>query len=311
MNTQSTQFFRFLALCLVLLGTLPGFASSQVVVPTSPTPLPVGCPPVSLWQEGKAITNFGGGIARSARVRPAQASVDVQWRFYDPVPATLSVPFTLRSTASETFATSYWPTYVQQLDNNHWCVVGSGRGDEVVLEYWTFGSTHGGSPAPSIISYLEAGSTEPQYSWTLPPRIRVTEILRDASSTTGLVRALFRDPASPLSVLVWYDGSRALARRDLLTGQMTALAAPTIGAAPLVAPELTVNFDSFYSADLQGKGYCYFFMLRNIQSVSATTGLLVLVDSNRDGVLDSSAALTEALWESGGWGDPSIIIATY
>lgn len=297
------------SLVLVAVGSL---ISAQVTFPTSPSTLPSTCPSVDLWQTGTPITAFGSGISRTVRVRPDHARVDIEWRYANPELPTVAIPNNIKSITSETFATGYWPTYVRVLDSYHFCVAGKGRSDSVVVEQWAFANTNAeGNPAPSVLGLRSVQAPQVVYSWTLPPRNQVTEVIRADSSQTGLVRALFRDPGDIQHVFVWYDASRAMCRVDLTSGASVTNALPTPQAGALTVPQLTNAYDSCYSADYQDKGYCYFFSQRTMPVSGSGSVTLVLIDSNRDGLIETSLQVTPGDWVTGGWSDPTKVIATY
>ena len=282
---------------------------AQVGLP--PSPIPEGCPDIRLWQEGTPTTNFGNGVVRTVQTNTVNRNIGLEWRLCNPPLPSPSVPQNTRSILSELFATPYWPTCAMVIDNYHICVAGKSRTGDVVLEHWTFGSTTAmGVHAPSVMSYVPAGSpTNPQYSWSLPPRNTVSEVLRASSSQTGLVRALLHDPGSTQHVFVWYDESRSVCRLDLSTGVSVVCAAPAAQAGSLTAPQLSAAFDTFTSGDYAGKGYCLFFTQQTVSADGSVSPALALIDSNRDGTIDSCTTITSTAWVSDGWATAMVIAA--
>jgi len=295
----------------IVAGSAPAVVSAQSGFPSSPA-LPAGCPSVELWQNGSPKSAFGADIRRRIFCRTPQKLVELEWRQTSQPLPTNAVPENTRTSIKEVFATSYWPTFVQLIDSYHWCVAGKGRNGDVVIESWTFAPTIPlGTPAPSVIEHFLIGSSEPYYYWTLPPRIAVSEIQRAVATSTGLVRALFRDPASNQHVYVWYDGSRSVCRVNLSTGSLAPVAAPVASTGILGVPQLSGNYDTVWSADYAQHGFCLILTQTSPSGVGSALNTLVLIDANRDGKLDSASELTGPAWSAGGWDNPANITTLY
>lgn len=299
--------------CVSVVSALAGSAFSQTSWPTTHE-LPAGVPPRDVWLQGEPITRFGNNIVRTLSCRTVNKTVELSWQYSDPATSSPATPNNVRSVTPEIYATSYWPTYVLVLTPYTFCVAGKARNGDVVLEQWTFANASAlGTPAPSVSPYASTTSGEVFYSWTLPPRVQVTELLRTSATPSGLIRALIRDAGSTQHLLVYYDGSRAVSRINLVTGDASISASPTAQGDALVVPALASSFGFNWVADHVDKGYCYFLCnLPEASSVPPGSPLaLVLVDSNRDGKLDSSSLLTVATWQSGGWADPTKLTTIY
>lgn len=308
MRFEQTQLTK--SALLILLAFTPE-TTAQVSFPSGPPTLPADCPSDDIWQSGPTVTKFGAGITSTVRVRPILGRVDLDWRYSDPELPTIAVPNNTQATASEIFATAYWPTYVQVIDKSHWCVAGKGRGDTLVLEYWTFASTGaGGAPVPSILGHVSPGNP-PEWSWILPQRSRASEILRTDSTHTGLIRALFRDAGSAQHVYIWYDGTRTFCRVDLASGVVTPQAAPSTLAGAITVTSLSNGYDTFYCCDYQNKGYCYFFVDHEPSTSGQLNQPVVLVDSNRDGIVESSVLISASDWVANGWSNYAQVVAQY
>ncbi|MBL8857090.1 MAG: hypothetical protein JNL28_01115 [Planctomycetes bacterium] len=266
-----------------------------------------GCPDTRLWQLSAPTTTYAARVVRTVTTDTQNRQIRMDWRRCEPTGAIAATQASARSATSEVFATPYWPTYVVVIDDYNLCVAGVARGGDVVLEHWSFGTTTAqGSSAPSIQRCLVDGTGTPQHVWVLPPRNRVNELLRDPASAAGPIRALLRDPADAEHVYVWFDGTKSLSRVQLTTGISAVCAATRAQPGVLEVSWLSAEFDTFTSGDYVGKGFCLFFGQRTASADGSVSPGLALVDSNRDGVLDAFAVLTQASWIHDGWASATV-----
>ncbi len=72
---------------------------------------------------------------------------------------------------------------------------------------------------------------------------------------------------------------------------------------------LTNDYRRFWEADYKQHGFCYFF--GNEPGVAYSLPipeLLVLIDSDRDGKIDSATIVSAKAWTTDGWGDIANIV---
>lgn len=270
-------------------------------VPSSPSPL---APPSSIWQTGSPTVRFDPTIYRDANCRPLEKIVSFEWRFTN---AELPSATNLRDQVAEVFATRYWPTFVFPLDGYHLVVAGKATNGDSVLEAWTFATASAlGTPAPSVSVAQSTSGGSPIFSWTMPPRVQVDEVLRlPSGSAHGLIRGLLRDRHSPTRIYVYLDASRELINVNLVTRAFHVVASPLVIAQSLHVPALTNGYQRYWTADYANRGYCYLFAPLTKPPVGPTPLILALIDSDRDGKLDESRLVSGTDWITDGWSDPA------
>lgn len=280
-------------------------AHAQFHFPPVPPTLPPGAPPVTVWQHSVPDTQFDS-INRDVKCRTLDKIVSLEWRYRSPdVPNAITVV----DHNSEVYATRYWPTYVIPADSYHLCVAGQSTSGATILERWSFATQSGiGTPAPSVVTYYSECSSQPHYAWTLPPRVQVDQVLSlPAGSSQGLVRALFPNLKTANKLYVYYATSREVYSVDFHTQAQTLVASPSGTTGSLQVASLTQNYGRFWSADYTNRGYCYFFCPFYLAS-DTPTGCLALVDSDRDGFIDTALVISANDWVTGAWWDATNII---
>jgi hypothetical protein len=102
---------------------------------------------------------------------------------------------------------------------------------------------------------------------------------------------------------VYFDASRELASIHLNSRAMTIVASPKTAPGSLSVPALAEDYRTFWSADYRERGYCYIFSdSQERPSPKPPPGILVIIDSDRDGSVDKSVLVSGEQWSSDGWG---------
>jgi hypothetical protein len=106
-------------------------------------------------------------------------------------------------------------------------------------------------------------------------------------------------------LFVYYDGSSELCEVDLATRTQTLRASPTGASSSLNVPELGNAYNRCWAVDYAARGNCYFFgtdMESPTDSRLPIPRVLVLIDSDRDGKVDSSKLISPEEWKAY-WGN--------
>ena len=297
---------RVLAASLVICANL---VAAQLIPPSAPPVIPPAAPPVRLWHHGGATIKFGDDIFRDLYIRTLDKVVTFEWRWVTPHDAS---PMNVKAHTSEEFATSYWPTIVA-VGRERMFVGGKGEDGGTILERWTFDSkSTAGHFAPSVeLACGALGTESPHHEWTLPPRKLVEEIVHLApGSPQGLIRDLLPSLKSTERLFIYYDGSSEVYEVDLATRAQMLRASPMGTAPSLKVPELSRDYNRCWAADYTQQGYCYFFapdLEHGMDTGRPPSGLLVLIDSDRDGRIDSSKLISANEWASY-WGDTANLV---
>ena len=296
-----------LAVALTMPVARAGLAGQQSPLPPTPPAPPPAAPSPDLWQRGAPTTRFGADLYRDIECRTLDKLVSLEWRYATPAtPSTSNV----KDQNSEVFATRYWPTFAVPTDSYHICVAGKARDGAAILEFWTFGNQSAlGTPAPSCLTSYSTASAAPQYTWTLPPRSQIEEILRIPSSAPqGMIRAILPDLHSASKIYVYFDTSREVWSVDIATKSHVCAASPTAVTGAVTAVGLTNAFQMYWADDYLAHGHCYFFVANEKPATGPMADTLVCIDANRDGKIDSARTITATQWAQEGWGDPANLV---
>ena len=202
------------------------------------------------------------------------------------------------------FSTRYFPTASCVLAEDAIVVAGITTAGETVVERWSLAWP---TPMPSPLAN-QAGVTA--VSVALPSRAGVRRVYSADVVGRRYVRnlcALRRASGPPTDCLVQFYDSNDLYSLNLNTGQATLVASAVnasgaLGMVPGLQPK---NHSAISFGNRTGVGYAY--TLRRGMKSSLATGsptappVVVLVDGNRDGVVDSALQMTAADYAQQGW----------
>ncbi len=251
------------------------------------------------WLGSISMESEDPNVHVEVSVDPHGAKVYVDWKWIPP-----QAPRTAAS-ASQTFNTLYQPTYACGIGPRQIAVAGKEIGGDTLIEFWTFGQA----------LKTEALTPPPQggHRFALQAGLRTekTEIYRQSGLGLDTIAQMTRmlGPEDSTLLLLRFWDSKDVYRLDWTTELLTRLASPQSGAfGALHVPELAFE-DS--SALRRGNhsllGDVYIFPRRSgsdgVRDPFVST--LVLIDSDRDGVLDDRLWLDGAGWVTHGLDDPA------
>jgi hypothetical protein len=124
-----------------------------------------------------------------------------------------------------------------------------------------------------------------------------------------MIRGMLPSLKSANKLFVYYNTSRELYMVDLDAKTQTLQAGPTASAPSLQVPALSDNYHRFWAADFSQKGYCYLFCPGFTSDGALPANVLVFIDSDRDGQIDSSLLVSPSAWDTDGWGDKANVIS--
>ena len=188
---------------------------------------------------------------------------------------------------SQVISLPYWPTTAVSLNDFEIIVAGKMRRGETVMETVAV-------PAPTLTFDIVTG--EP----TLVPNPVGAREYTYMESTVGRDMILFMRHMSddPSCLLVGFYDSGDVYRFDPST-EVISLQASSSGSTGVVAPELATRFNYTWSGDHISLGYIY------VLNHGVGSDTVVLVDSNRDGTIDSHFVPSGADWAAQGLSDPA------
>ena len=193
-------------------------------------------------------------------------------------------------------ATSYFPTGVRPLRDNTILVHGFTKGGKAVVERWTIG-------AHQKISTVDPTTGQPVNALRPGNVVARDQVFIDDSKQLGPIFTVFENMGKPVgesSFAILHNSGRVL-ELNLTTGQATAVLDAQ------VQPDLGAPFDNYWQADHATKGYLYFLTYNDALWPSIPSAfdqtILVLEDTNRDGVIDVSSSLQGDEFKSQGYGD--------
>ncbi len=204
--------------------------------------------------------------------------------------------------AESLFATRYYPNAICRLGSDRVLVAGVTSGEGTVIERWDFTW-----PDP-----MQAPSTDENTGITKvdvvePARSAVNLLYRKKPAQGHYVRALCelqKESQASTHALVMWDDDGSIDLIDLESGAITSLASGSGGSASLVIPVLeTVRYNQIAAHERIDLGYVYELYYTVHGRRVSTWPLTVLLDLDRDGVIDEFRVLDETLWQSQGWND--------
>lgn len=262
------------------LATLALVALSHAQEPVwKPAP---GMPPAELRWPGKHKATLAfkdSSIVGKARWDMRGKLVSILWS-HEPT----------LSGESQELPTTYWPTAVAELQDGKTLLVAGKRPDgNTVLESWLF-------RAPELVPKDEAKS-----EYLLKPAAieRVDTVYDAAAQGKDLVGHMVKKLGSVSSVLIQFVDSRAVYDVDLAAKppKLTLVAEPRAAAVLPPVPQLAQRYTRMWAGDHKSRGYVYAFVNDEHDDVSR----LVLLDADRNGVLDGSVVVPSAQWAADGW----------
>lgn len=198
-----------------------------------------------------------------------------------------SISGQLQAGTEAVFATRYWPTDACWVDENTLAVAGKLSSGETVIEKWVFSSVSvsTGSATPS-----GGGPPVPVYQIDAPERTDVSVAYSAATVGMDMVLAIENSGSNTPepSVLAQFYDSRDVYLIGLDSGAHLIVASPTAGAAPVVSSSLGEDFTHLRGAEHATLGNLFWFVdARNHVHVDDSAPRPVLLDSNKDGIIDA------------------------
>lgn len=274
---------------ILLLGCLPAAHSQyrrEVQGQGGARPLgQIGTPPPAALLAGTRrrvnvetwFDSPGAKISGSATYDMEGRRVNIQWarRFMDVV-----------KVSEQSFATTFFPTELCVFRDGL-CVAGKrGVSGYTVIEVWEFG------PQELPDAYVDPSTGATVHPDTeLFPTDKFT-IYDEKTPGRKLVRFMFRNAGSPIHLLVQFWDSKDLYEIDTTTGEFERIMTvdPLAGDCEY-QPELAdTYYNDRWSADMLTFGYVYF-LFDDGNGPTTFPKALMLVDADRDGVLDSGGSM--------------------
>jgi hypothetical protein len=206
-------------------------------------------------------------VRASVELDSGERRIEVEWR-YSPS-ATFLFEDSVRQ--SQTRSTTYWPTAVEVIGSDRILVAGKDpETGATLIETWTLRAPKFEVPPPT-----------PEL-WPQPDlAAEVALVHRSATADRDIVRAMLAVRGKPSSVFVHFYDSRDLYEFDWSAPQKPMSLVLSAKSQPLLS---TDGWNSCWGGDHKTHGFVYVFA--ELDCVP-TVPSLVLVDSNRDGVVDS------------------------
>lgn len=249
-------------------------------------------PPTEAWSkvESRLVISepTDGSVSVSIRLRTDTKQVKLGWRFYSNFP-TLNTGIVSHT---QVFTTRYWPTYACGNGEDSVLVAGQDIAGKTVIERWDFNMALLAPEAPA--------GFEPA------PRATVTPLYSDDEPGRQIVLQMRPMLAAPHKVLVRFLDSRDVWIFDTVSTTWTQIAGPgpSEPSGVLVQAALSGKFGALSGRDHVSQGHVYIFGAPG-SFVATNFVSVVLVDSDEDGDIDSTLALSNSAWASGAWSDPA------
>lgn len=273
----------------MLLRTLLLVAAGTPAGPVAQSPPPASFDRSATFHAEAAVPGSPSRISIDVGFSMAERSVDYRYAYAGLEP---------RLTEHRSFTVDFWPSACNAGPAHTTYVVGRGLADEgFVAEVWRF-------ETPSVVPGLRAsggGETSPRIE--MGARTSVARV-HEIAVSGGIPRAVVQLAGStPEAFLVYFDRSRQLCSVDARSGSLRVVVSPTAVEGALVEPGLLADWSSFSVREHVTDGYVT--VARQGTDVgSEGASILLLVDSDEDGALDSTRVVSPATWRALGYHDP-------
>jgi len=183
--------------------------------------------------------------------------------------------------SSQTESIGFWPTEVCGFGVDRICVAGKTSKGKTRIQLWTFDTSE---PLPD--PYVDS-SGKRRYPSVYVPIASKTTLYEGSETGKNLVRVMFRNHGAPESLFVQFHDTRDLRQLNAATGEWSTVV--TVAQEPF----LNSGHEDRWSAH-HALGYMYAIMRHG-------GDMLILFDSNLDGVLDPEATrhVTSSEWAFG------------
>lgn len=251
------------------------------------------------WLGSTSIESGDPDVGIEVEVDPHGAKVYVSWKWIPP-----QAPRAVASD-SQTFSTLYQPTHACGIGPREIAVAGKEIGGDTLIEFWSF------AQPVKIEALTPPPQGGPLFRLQAGTRSAKTIVYRKSGPGFDTIAQMtrMRGPEDATLLLLRYWDSKEVFRFDWTTDVLTRLASPSSGLpGSLHVPELAFT-DS--SAVRRGHhavlGEVYVFpRRRGSEGVSdPSVQTLVLIDSDRDGLLDGRLWIDGNGWQAHGLGDPA------
>lgn len=215
---------------------------------------------------------------------------------YTPAP-TASVPHpTALAWIESDYDLRYWPTAATRLDDSRIVLTGKSSAGLTIIETWTFEPPALSADGAQIVAPRRS-SVVRHYEAYAPGRDTIQATALDLTGTAS-------------RVLVQFYDSRDLLSFDLASRTLTAVASPHVGSGVFHAPQLDdYQWSAFEAKTHVVQGNVYLFRPKRHVVVAAGPGqdvvAIALIDSNKDGIIDSATSMTTSEWQSAGYANPT------
>lgn len=264
-----------MALAVTLFVASSGCGATNVSAAATDSGVSIGIPPRDLWSTGAASYRYPANLEAVMRYDTPGKSVSLFWRSVTGV------------AAEQQIALDYFPTRAIFLSDGRLCVAGKrGRG-ATTLDLLEIVPPSRVQDLYTLPRNLDASATK-----------SVTTVFEARQVGQDMVRLVNENMTNPDWLFVQFWDSRDLYSLDLTSGAVTLVASPTAQGSAIHAPSLVVDYSVINRRDHIRSGYLYIMALE-----SGGAPIVVLVDSDRDGVLDDCLELTAGEWGSQGYGD--------
>jgi len=242
----------------------------------------VGEPPPELWGSSKdrvavSMTGFTGLI----RYETSGKTISIEWR------QKLSDSVYTTHRGVQELALPFWPTDVVRIAPLRFCVAGKKRNGATVIQEFALGH-------PVLTTDLEGNAR------VHAPVTSIETIYDEVAEGRDMVTHMFLDLASGTDLFVQFWDSNDVYHLDPATGLLTI----AFSAIPLQGTPDTAELAKPFRRSFGGREHATLGFVYGLHSPDQPSlNCLLLVDSDRNGVLDTSMVLTPQEWKDLGMSD--------
>ena len=265
---------KYLLSLLLALAFAATFVLSPGASPAS-AQVHIGVPPEAARVAGCPTFFSSGHCQATIVVHTEDKKVEIRWER-----STVGDFQSPELVAVQTIPVSFWPTCAEVVGSDKILIAGKDRDGDTRIERWTL-------PTPLVVTWGGGQQLQPQMPTDM-------EVVYEASAAgRDMVRSILKLEGEPSSALVLFFDSRDLYRLDW--GSEPYELTPVLSSS--VEPLLAVDFERCLRGEHAANGYVYVF---SSPGEYGAVPYLVLMDQDKDGVIDSHGAMDWEAYRSAG-----------
>lgn len=304
---------------VMVLGALFGLSTLAIAQQTQLYFYPSDIPPSvrTSGMAGRLRNGFQSGevranaIARTITIEWTASALENQEPNYALVPnfSDSALGDAAVSCDSQLFATNYYPTACGKLSNFAVLIAGIKTNGSTIIQRWDIIWPE--MPAPTIDPGTGLSQVDVAFATVQKTTLYTGSIFASPKYISGICG--LRRQGDPVSALVQFCEPNDIMAFDLTAKTLSLVASETnpLGALGTLQSLSEKNYRGISVRERSPGGYLYEFSRNNRIALPSAAPILILVDNNKDGVVDGASELSVSAYQSQGFQDLSNYVAPW